>query len=194
MTMRTLTRLALTTLAVFTLAGCGDGQDKAGRETSAADPQAGPTNRTLAASLQAAGAYGGLVKVLDNSGLRGALDGVGPYTLFAPADAALTGGARADLTDPALKTEGAALLRAHIVPGALTRADIIAAVDRSGGKGAQMRTMGGSLLTFTRSGQDLIATASDGASARMTGREVLASNGVLQPMDGLLARPSAAPN
>lgn len=194
MTMRTLTRLALTTLAVFTLAACGDSQDKAGGKTSSADLQAGPTNRTLAASLQAEGAHGSLVKVLDNSGLRGALDGVGPYTLFAPSDAALTGAAGADFTDPALKAEGAALLRAHIVPGALTRADIIAAVDQSGGKGAQMLTMGGSLLTFTRSGEDLVATAADGASARMTEREVLASNGVLQPLDGLLVKPSAAPN
>ena len=190
MTMRTLTRLALTTLAVATLAACGDGKDKAG-ETSVADTQAVPTSRTLAASLQSESGYGGLVKVLDNSGLRDALDGVGPYTLFAPGDAVLTG---ADFTDPALKAEGAALLRAHIVPGALTRTDIIAAVDKSGGKGAQMRTMGGGLLTFTRSGQDVVATASDGASARMTGREVLASNGVLQPLDGLLVKPSAAPN
>ena len=192
--MRALTHLALTTIAVFTLAGCGDRPDKTGKETSTADSQAGATNQTLAATLQADGAYGDLAKVLNNSGLREALDGVGSYTLFAPAGAALSSAAGADFKDPAMKAEGAALLRAHIVPGALTRADIIAAVDRSGGKGAQMRTMGGSLLTFTRSGQDLIATASDGASARMTGREVLASNGVLQPMDGLLARPSAAPN
>lgn len=190
--MQTLTRLALTTLAVFTLAGCGDRPEKTGKEPSTADSQAGATNQTLAATLQAK--HGGLAKVLDNSGLRGALDGVGPYTLFAPADAALKGAAGADFTDPAMKAEGAALLRAHIVPGALTRADITAAVDRSGGKGAQMRTMGGSLLTFTRSGQDLIAMASDGASARMTGQEVLARNGVLQPLDGLLVKPSAAPN
>lgn len=190
--MRTPTRLALTTLAVFSLAGCSDRPDKTGKDTSAADAQAGATNGTLAAMLQ--GEHRGLAAVLDNSGLRGALDGVGPYTLFAPADAALKGAAGADFTDPQMKAEGAALLRAHIVPGALTRADIIAAVDRSGGMGAQMRTMGGGLLTFTRSGQDLIATASDGASARMTGREVVASNGVLQPLDGLLAKPIAAPN
>lgn len=192
--MRTLTRLALTTLAVFTLAGCGDRPDATGQENSTAEAQAGATKLTLAATLKAGGAHAGLAKVLNNSGLMGALEGVGPYTLFAPADDALKGAGGADFTDAAMKAEGAALLRAHIVPGALTRADIIGAVDRSGSKGAQMRTMGGSLLTFTRSGNDLIATASDGASARLTGQEVLASNGVLQPLDGLLARPSAAPN
>lgn len=192
--MRTLTRFALTTLAVFTLAGCGDRSDKAGKESPAAAAQAVATNRTLAASLEAEVKHGGLTTVLNNSGLREALDGVGPYTLFAPTDAALKGGAGADFTDPSMRPEGAALLRAHIVPGALTRADIIAAVDRSGGKGAQMRTMGGNLLMFTRNGKDLVATASDGASARVTGPEVLASNGVLQPLDGMLSKPSAVPN
>lgn len=192
--MRTMMRLALTALTLFALAGCGDRPDKTGKETSAANAQASAQNRTLAATLQAEQAHGGLATVLNNSGLRAALDGVGPYTLFAPADPALKDATGADFTDPAMKAEGAALLRAHIVPGALTRADIIAAVDRSAGKGAQMRTMGGNLLTFTRSGEDLIATASDGASARITGQESLASNGVLQPLDGLLAKPGAAPN
>lgn len=191
--MAIMTRLALTTLAVLALAGCGDRPDKSGVEKSGADVQVSAQNRTLAATLQADKAYSGLAMVLDNSGLHPALDGVGPYTVFAPAGAALNA-TGANFTDPTMKAEGAALLRAHIVPGALTRADIVAAVDRSAGKGAQMRTMGGDMLTFTRSGKELVATASDGASARITGPESLASNGVLQPVDGLLVKPSAAPN
>lgn len=189
-----MTRWALTTLAVLALAGCGERPDKYGVEKSGADVQVSAQNRTLAATLQADKAYSGLAMVLDNSGLHPALDGVGPYTVFAPADSALNGATGANFTDPTMKAEGAALLRAHIVPGALTRADIAAAVDRSAGNGAQMRTMGGDMLTFTRSGEQLVATASDGASAHITGPESLASNGVLQPVDGLLVKPSAAPN
>ena len=77
-------------------------------------------------------------------------------------------------------------------PGALTRADIASAIDRGAGKGAQMRTMAGGLLTFTKSGEAIVVTAPDGASARLTGEETLASNGVLQPVDGLLVKPTAA--
>jgi hypothetical protein len=55
-----------------------------------------------------------------------------------------------------------------------------------------MRTMAGSLVTFTRDGDTIVVTAADGSSARMTGQEVLASNGVLQPVDGLLVKPAAA--
>lgn len=191
MTMRTLTRCTLAALAVLALSGCGDG-GKAGAEKSAAGAPAEVSNKPLAATLQADSAHDGLAKVLANSGLSVALDGVGPYTLFAPADSALTGPAGEDLTDPAMKAEGAALLRAHILPGTVTRADIAGAVDGAAGKGVQMRTMGGGVLTFTRDGQDLVATASDGASARLTGREILVSNGVLQPIEGLLVKPSAA--
>ncbi len=192
MTMRTLTRCTLAALAVVALAGCGDGAGKAGAEKSAAGAPAEVSNKTLAATLQADRAYGGLAKVLANSGLEAALEGVGPYTVLAPPDSALTGPAGGDLTDPAMKAEGAALMRAHILPGAITRADIAAAVDWAAGKGVQMRTMGGGMLTFTRNGQDLVATAPDGASARLTGRESLVSNGVVQPIEGILVKPSVA--
>ena len=191
--MRIMMRWTLAPLAVLALAGCGDKADKAGAEKSAADRPAATPNQTLAAMLQADRAHSGLARALTNSGLEPALAGVGPYTQVAPADSVLKSQAGADFTDPALKAEGAALLRAHIVPGALTRADITAAVDRSAGKGAQMRTMGGGLLTFTRNGQDVVATTPDGASGRLTGRESMATNGVLQPIDGLLVKPGAAP-
>ena len=151
--MRTMTRWALTPFAVLALAGCGDKADKTGAETPTANAPAAAPSRTLAATLQADGANGALARLMTNSGLDAALAGVGPYTLFAPAESVLKGQAAADVTDPAMKAEGAALLRAHIVPGALTRADIAAAVDRSAGQGAQMRTMAGGLLTFMRNGQ-----------------------------------------
>lgn len=191
MTMRTLTHCALTALAALALAGCGDGAGKAGADKSGAAAPADVSSRTLTATLKADGDHDGLEKVLANSGLETALDGVGPYTVLAPADSALKAGP--DFSDPALKAEGAALLRAHILPGALTRADIVRAVDRSEGRGVQMRTMAGGVLTFARSGQDLVVTAPDGASARLTGKEGLASNGVLQPIDALLVKPTAAP-
>lgn len=165
------------------LAGCNPSAEKAGTGKTAASA-ATPSSKTLAASVDA-----GLGRVISNAGLTTALEGVGPYTLFAPPDATLKSGV--DFTDPAVKAEGAALLRAHIVPGTLTRADLKAAIDRSGGKGAQMRTMAGGLLTFTRDGEKIVATGPDGASAHLTGKEDLVSNGALQPTDGLLVKPAA---
>ena len=181
--MRTLMRWALTPAVVLTLAACGGGDDKEAAGTAAA-----PSPQTLAATVQGADGFDTLEGVLSNTGLTTVLEGKGPYTVFAPADAAFTA-AGDDLTSEAMRAEAAAVLRAHIVPGALTRSDISAALDRANGEGVEMRTMADSLLTFTRDGPAIVVTAADGARARLSGEETLASNGVLQPIDALLVPP-----
>jgi uncharacterized surface protein with fasciclin (FAS1) repeats len=181
--MRIFVRWALTPAVVLTLAACGGGDDKEGAGTAAA-----PSAQNLAATVQD-GDLATLEGVLSNTGLTTVLEGKGPYTVFAPTDAAFTS-AGADFTSEALRAEGAAVLRAHIVPGSLTRRDITAALDRAGGEGVEMRTMADTLLTFTRDGSAIVATAADGARARLSGEETLASNGVLQPVDALLVRPA----
>ncbi|MDQ3125659.1 MAG: fasciclin domain-containing protein [Pseudomonadota bacterium] len=178
---------ALAPLCVMALAACGDGAGKADG-TGAAEP----SNRTLAATLEGDRAFGTLERVLDNAALGDVLEGKGPYTVFAPADAAFTASA-GDLGDEAMKAQAAALLRAHIVPGALTRADILAAIAREGSGEVQMRTMANSLLTFSKEGETVIVMGDSGARARLTGSETVASNGVVQPVDGLLVTAAAAP-
>ncbi len=186
--MRTYVRWALMPLAVLSLAACGGGDtDKADGGSAAAEP----SSKTLAVTV-GDGDFDTLGGVLTNAGLTSVLEGTGPYTVFAPADAAFTSGAGgADFASEAMKAQAAALLRAHIVPGALTRADIEAAIQTGGTGGTQMRTMADTLLTFTREGEAIVVTAPDGARAQLTGSESLASNGVLQPVDALLVKPSA---
>ena len=182
--MRPMMRWALAPLCVLALAGCGDGAGKADGTGAAA-----PSNRTLAATLKGDRAFGTLERVLDNAALGDVLEGTGPYTVFAPADAAFTAAA-GDLGDEAMKAQAAAMLRAHIVPGALTRADILAAIAGKESGSVEMRTMANSLLTFTREGETLIVAGDNGARARMTGDETLASNGVVQPVDAHLVAPA----
>ncbi|MDI1328429.1 MAG: fasciclin domain-containing protein [Brevundimonas sp.] len=184
--MRLTMRWALAPLCVMALAACGEGADKTGE---AADASA-PSNRTITEMLKGDRAFGTLERVLENAALGDVLAGKGPYTVFAPSDAAFTASA-GDLGDEAMKAQGAAMLRAHIVPGSLTRADIIAAIDRGGSGTAQMRTMANSLLTFSKEGEAVIVTGDNGARARLTGDEAVASNGVVQPVDALLVKPAA---
>ena len=173
--MRTLKRWALAPLAVLLLAACGDGAEKTATGETAA---AGPSQKTLNAALS-----GSMKKVVENASLSTVLEGVGPYTLLAPPDAALSG-----FTDPAMKAEDAALVRAHLLPGAVTRADIGTAIDAAAAKKVEMRTMAGGLVTFTRDGEAIVAAAENGTSARLTGAEGVQSNGVLQPIDGVLMK------
>lgn len=192
--MKTIMRVALIAAAAFSLAGCGDKAAKTRTSAATSSVPAAEPSQPLAAILTAETSHKVLAKAAANSGLGAVLEGVGPYTLLAPSDAALNTRTGPDFTNPNLNAEAAALLRAHILPGALTRPDIIAAIDRSAGNGARMRTMAGDLLTFTRNGDVITVTAPDGASARLTGQEVLAANGVFQPLDGLLVKERAVTN
>lgn len=187
--MRNLTRRALTPLAVMLLAACGAENDKAAETTE----QVQPSSRSLAATLRAESGYGSLGRIATNAGLTDVLDGVGPYTLFAPADAAFPADAApTDVADESRRAESAALIQAHIVPGALTRQDIAAALDGDADGSVQMRTMANTLLTFSRDGSAIVVTSEGGARGRLTGEEKVASNGVMQPVDALLVRPDAS--
>ncbi|RYG07860.1 MAG: fasciclin domain-containing protein [Caulobacteraceae bacterium] len=174
---------AVAPLAVLALAACQ------GKETapspSGETPAARPSDKSVGASVD-----GRLKDLVQTSGLSSVLDGVGPYTIFAPSDAALQ--TLGDLgKDDATRAQGVALLRAHIVPGYMTRADISAAAQRAGADGARLVTMAGDILTIKADGNGLVVSTADGSVARLTREETLASNGVVQPIDGLLAKPAA---
>ena len=73
------------------------------------------------------GAFNTLLAAVDAAGLRGALEGPGPFTVFAPVDdafAALPPGTVQTLVDnpPQL----ARILKFHVVPGALSREQLVA--------------------------------------------------------------------
>ena len=187
--MRTIVHWALAPVAALALAGCGGG-DEAGKKAGAED--AAPSDATLAVSLKDDGDLDTLESVVTNSGLATVFEGVGPYTVLAPSDAAFdAGGGAAGFTGATQKAEAAALVRAHVVPGALTRKDITAALESAGQGGVEMRTMADGLVTFTREGEAIVVTTPDGARARLTANEEVARNGVIQPLDGLLVKPAA---
>ena len=182
--MRTMMRWALAPMTLLVLAGCS-GEDEKGTVAE-------PAPQTVGATLKSGDDFGRLEGVMTNAGLGEVLDGKGPYTVFAPSDAAFGSGGP-DFASEAMRAQGVALLRAHIVPGALPRADIGAAIDRGQNQRVEMRTMADGLLTFSKDGETILVTAPDGATARLTGDERIASNGAVQPIDALLVKPTETP-
>jgi uncharacterized surface protein with fasciclin (FAS1) repeats len=173
-------------LATLTLSACNPAPE------AEADGPAAPSSRTLAAELKAAGDLGTLEAVVANSGLEQVLEGVGPYTVFAPADGAFGSAEVFDFRDEAEKAQAAALLRAHMIPGAVTRADVEAALSRAENGTVEMRTLDGGLVTFYRDGDAVVVATPDGARGRLTGSETLASNGVIHPVDAVLLKAPTA--
>jgi len=150
-----------------------------------------PAEARLASVISGDQQLGRLNRIVTGAGMTELLNGVGPYTLFAPTDAAIEGlGAeRADaLAGEAMRPQAGALLRAHIVPGTITRRDLEAAIGSAGGRPVRMRSMANTMLSFTREGDAIVISADEGGRARLTAQEGLASNGSVQPIDGLLVK------
>ena len=80
-----------------------------------------------------------------------------------------------------------------MLPGYMTVADIDAALTSAKGKPVRITTMAGSEVSFARTGDALTVTAADGSTAKVSGKEVTASNGVAIPIDAVLKKtPSAS--
>lgn len=176
------------------LAGCGDepGDTNSIAQTNATAPL--QSDEKIADLLDDADGLETTSALVETAGLETVLSGVGPYTLFAPTDDAFKalGDDKVEaMKDEKMKAEDAALLKAHLVPGLLTRQDIGAAIDRAGGS-AKMTTMGGGTLTFTRSGEGIAVTSDTGAKAMLTGDQTVAANGAIEPVNALLV-PTEAP-
>lgn len=147
------------------------------------------SNHTLASVIAEDEELSGLSKVLTRSGLGAVFDGPASYTVLAPDNDAMAGAFPTD--GPAEATDGAslpimvALLRDHILPGHLTPALIRQAIADRGGP-VEMRTLGKGIVSFSLQGDTLMATQ-DGSSVPLTGRALVADNGVVLPLDGVFA-------
>lgn len=182
---RTLAAVLAATLLLPLVAACGDADEQAGGP--GASTQA---DGTLAERLAGSPDLSTVSGVVGDAGLADVFGGAAAYTILAPRDAAFDalGTAGADLRKPENRAAAVALLRAHIVPGYLTPKDIATALaaDRDGK--VQMRTMAGSVVTFSKSGADIVATADDGATGVIATDAVTARNGVAIPVNGVLRK------
>ncbi len=126
--------------------------------------------------------------LLDSTGIKGALQGEASYTLLAPTDAAVE--ALGDEAVATLKSESggaiaAAILRGHMIPGALTPDAIKTAIADNGGQ-VTMRTFGSGHVTFAMDGETITVASDSGVTGRLTGSSINASNGALMPVDTVL--------
>lgn len=150
-----------------------------------------PAEARLATVIAGDQQLGRLNRIVAGAGMAELLNGVGPYTLFAPTDGAIEalGGERADaLAGAAMRPQAGALLRAHTVPGTITRRDLEAAITSAGDRPVRMRSMADTMLTFSRDGDAIVISSDQGGRGKLTAQEGLASNGAVQPIDGLLVK------
>ena len=129
-----------------------------------------------------------LVAAVKAAGLVDTLVSAGPFTVFAPVNAAfekLPKGTVETLLKPENKAKLAAILTYHVVPGKLSAADIIAKA-KAGGAGAMLKTAQGGTLTVTLVGSKVEIVDAKGGKSTVTIADVNQSNGVIHVVDTVL--------
>jgi uncharacterized surface protein with fasciclin (FAS1) repeats len=117
----------------------------------------------------AAGTFKTLATALTAAGLIDTLKGKGPFTVFAPTDAAFAKIPKADL-EALLKDKAklTAVLTYHVVPGKVMAADV---------KAGKVKTVQGSELTISTTGGVMVD------KAKVTATDIVADNGVIHVID-----------
>jgi len=118
-----------------------------------------------------AGSFTTLAKALTAAGLAETLKGPGPFTVFAPTDAAFAklpaGTLDALLADKAKLTQ---VLTYHVVPGTVMAADVVKSAKTVQGQSVKITTSGGVKVD----------------SANVVKTDVVASNGVIHVIDAVI--------
>jgi len=129
-----------------------------------------------------------LVAAVKAAGLVDTLKGSGPFTVFAPTNAAfaaLPAGTVETLLKPENKPALSKVLTYHVVAGKLDAAALVKQVTAGGGK-AMLKTVQGGTLTATVSGPSVMITDETGGMAMVTIADVTQSNGVIHVVDKVL--------
>jgi uncharacterized surface protein with fasciclin (FAS1) repeats len=133
-----------------------------------------PDHKTLVAAVKAAG----LVDTLASKG---------PFTLFAPTDAAfakLPAGTIDTLLQPANRQALTSVLTYHVVPGRVSASDLIAKINAGGGSATLTTVQGGKLTAKVEGGKVVIVDANGGA-ATVTTADLVQSNGIIHVTDAV---------
>jgi uncharacterized surface protein with fasciclin (FAS1) repeats len=142
-------------------------------------------NKNIVALAQDNPQVSTLVTAITAAGLGETLSGTGPFTVFAPSNAAFAKLDKATL-DGLLKPENkaklASLLTYHVVAGDVKSGDLAKLI--SDGKGtATVKTVNGGSLKASMDGNKIVLTDAKGGKSTVTAPDMVASNGTIHLVD-----------
>lgn len=173
------TKLLASTVALFgvisapaAMAGSYSSSDKQSSQES--QVVAAESKKTVVDIAASADSFKTLTAALKAAGLVDALQGEGPFTVFAPTDEAfnaLPEGTLAKLLKPENKEQLVKILTYHVIPGAVTSADL---------KSGKVATLEGSEVTI------VLGDSVEIDDAQVVQADVKASNGVIHVIDKVI--------
>jgi uncharacterized surface protein with fasciclin (FAS1) repeats len=126
-----------------------------------------------------------LVAAVKAADLVATLQSAGPFTVFAPTNAAfnkLPKGTVDNLLKPENKKMLSDILTYHVVAGKMSSADVAAAIKKGNGK-AELKTVNGGTLTIMMVGKNVVLKDAKGGMSTITIKDVNQSNGVIHVID-----------
>lgn len=187
---RTATLAGASIAALLTLAACSNADEAAPAEATSADTAtmapAPAASGTVVAVAQGNPDFSTLVSAVTSAGLAGTLGGAGPFTVFAPTNAAfekVPAATRETLMAPAGKADLTKILTYHVVPGRVDAATLTQQIQAGGGSAALTTVEGGALTARVGADGSVTLTDENGGVSRVVQADVAASNGVIHAID-----------
>jgi uncharacterized surface protein with fasciclin (FAS1) repeats len=129
-----------------------------------------------------------LVAAVKAAELVATLEGVGPFTVFAPTNMAfgkLPAGTVENLVKPENKATLTKILTYHVVAGRMTSMELKKQIKMGKGK-ATLKTVSGGTLTAMMDGKMIVLQDEKGGKARISQADVMQSNGVIHVVDAVV--------
>ena len=145
------------------------------------------TKKTIVETAVASPQHKTLVAAVTAADLAATLNGAGPFTVFAPTDAAfaaLPTGTVDTLLKPENRAQLQGVLTYHVVPGKVKAAQLISLINSNGGE-ARLETVAGGELVARLSDGKVVLTDATGRTATVVAADIAASNGVIHATDAV---------
>ena len=179
--------IATAAASVLLLAACGGDDEATSSSSSPATAEATPpaddspaSSETITDIVAGNPEFSTLLAAVEAAGLAETLSGDGPFTVFAPTDAAfaeLPAETLEALLQPANQDQLTAILTYHVVPAEVMAADVEA---------GEVPTVNSAPFTVALDGQAVEITDGQGNQANVTETDIDASNGVVHVIDSVL--------
>jgi uncharacterized surface protein with fasciclin (FAS1) repeats len=168
-------------LLALALAGCGGSSSSTESTSTSGSSGSEATRSDIVDTAVAAGSFNTLVAAVQAAGLEETLRGAGPFTVFAPTDAAfaaLPAGTLDSLLLPENQAQLASILTYHVVSGRVMAADAAGLTSAPTVNGASAPIAPGASGGLTIGGANIVTT------------DIECSNGVIHVIDAVILPPS----
>lgn len=147
------------------------------------------TNADISTSAMNVANLSTLVAALDAANLTGTLMGEGPFTVFAPVDAAFEGISVAELLEEDNRPMLTEILTSHVVAGSYTEFQIeeMIGTQDADDKFTYLETLSGERLRIAKgAGEGFLVFDPEGNAINVITSDITATNGIVHAIDGVI--------